>query len=210
MSRLALCDVVGPLNDLNQKLAGQDGGQWLGHLKKMLRGELVAVEPPAVEAQPVPPILKLVASGVKVAGAKRFVADKVSLKEANIGFTWSDFDNFFLGKVEENIQDATIAIHRLEKNSLDAPIRKELGQEREEITLTHFFDLLKKQSKGQEGHLLVNGYANIAYIRDKHDKLWAVRALWPSYYRYWDVRAHSVVHPYEWGAGDQVLSSELS
>ncbi len=39
MSRLALCDVIGPLNDLNQKLAGENGKQWLGRLKKMLRGE---------------------------------------------------------------------------------------------------------------------------------------------------------------------------
>src|SRR3989344_2728660 len=42
MGRLALCDVVGPLNDLNQKLAGENGEEWLRHLKKMLRGEGVA------------------------------------------------------------------------------------------------------------------------------------------------------------------------
>ncbi|OGZ64014.1 MAG: hypothetical protein A3A98_03630 [Candidatus Staskawiczbacteria bacterium RIFCSPLOWO2_01_FULL_40_39] len=156
----------------------------------------------------VPPVLKLVTSGIKVAGAKRFVADKDSLKEANVGWTGENFNQFFLGKVEENVQDGIIAIHRLEKRSVDAPIRKELGQEREEIALAHFFDLLKKQSKGQEGHLLVNGYANIAYIKDKNGNFWAVGALWHSYYRYWSVYARSVGHPRGWRAGDQVLSSD--
>src|SRR3989344_1696433 len=149
----------------------------------------------------VSPILKLVVSGVQVAGAKCFVPDKVALKEANVGFTDSNFDQFFLGKVEDNIKDATLAVHRLEKNSLDAEIRKELDQEREEITLTHFFDLLKKQSKGQKGHLLINGYANIAYICDKDGKLWAVNAYWYSVLRYWRVFAHSVGSPLGWRVG---------
>jgi hypothetical protein len=154
-----------------------------------------------------PPLLKLV-DKVSASGAKRFVSDKASLKEANIGWTNSDFDKFFLGKVEESIKDATIVIHVLQKGSLDAPIRKELGEQREETTLTHFFDLLKKQSNGQEGHLLVNGYANIAYIRDKAGKLWAVDAYWYSDDRYWSVRASSVECPHEWDAGRRVLSSD--
>src|SRR3989344_7481882 len=149
----------------------------------------------------VPLILKLVGKTIKVSGANRFVADKDSLKEANIGWTSANFDAHFLGKVEENIADDMLAVHRLEKHLLDAPIRKELGQEREEITLTHFFDLLKKQSKGQTGHLLVNGYANIAYICDKDGKLWAVNAYWYSGLRYWRVFAHSVGSPLGWRVG---------
>ena len=156
----------------------------------------------------VPPILKLVTSGVQVAGTKRFVTDKTSLKEANVGYPGSNFDQFFLGKVEENVEDTTVAIHCLQKASVDAPIRRELGQQCEEITLTHFFGLLKKQSKGQEGALLVNGYANIAYIKDKDGNLWAVRALFYSGYRDWDVNAYSVEHPDAWHAGNRVVSRD--
>lgn len=39
MTRLALCDISGPLTDLVQKLSGEDGGQWLRALNKMLRKE---------------------------------------------------------------------------------------------------------------------------------------------------------------------------
>jgi hypothetical protein len=39
MSRLALCDVVGPLCDLLQKLSGDQGDLWLKALNKMLRKE---------------------------------------------------------------------------------------------------------------------------------------------------------------------------
>ena len=37
MSRLLLCDVRGPVEDLLQKLSGEDGNKWFGALKKMLR-----------------------------------------------------------------------------------------------------------------------------------------------------------------------------
>lgn len=156
----------------------------------------------------VPPILKLVAKGIKVSGAKRFIADKVSLKEANIGWTGNNFDTHFLGKTEENVADATLVVHRLEKRSLDANICNELGQEREEVSIAHFFDLLKKQSKGEKGHLLVNGYANIAYIHDKNGNLWAVCAYWYFDDRYWDVDAFSVEDPNVWVGGDQVVSRD--
>ncbi len=156
----------------------------------------------------VPPILKQVAKGIKAAGSKRFVADQASLKEANIGWTGGNFDQYFLGKVEENVKDAVLAVYRLEENALDAPIRKELGQGREEITLAHFFGLIKKQSKGQKGNLLVNGYANIAYLRDKNGTLWAVHCSWNSDRGCWRVEAYSVENPCRWGAGRRVFSRD--
>ena len=117
------------------------------------------------------------------------------------------FLNMFLKKVEENVGDATIVVHCLEKASLDAPIMAELG-DRAEIQLAHFFGLLKVQSKGEEGALLVNGYANIAYIRGTDGNFWAVRAYWRSGCGDWDVRADSVVDPGGWSGGRQVLSRD--
>lgn len=162
----------------------------------------------------VPPILKLVAKAIKVSGAKRFTANKASLKKANICLTRTsdNFDQHFLGKVEENVADDTLVVHRLVhrlgKRSLDAQIRRELGQKRQEIMLTHFFDLLKKQSKGGTGYLLVNGYANIAYIRDKDGTLWAVRANWNFCFHCWSVCAPSVGNPVRWSSGYQVVSRD--
>ncbi len=53
-----------------------------------------------------------------------------------------------------------------------------------------------------------NGYANIFYIRDKSNVLWAVRARWDSDDRGWNVDADSVEDPDVWGAGDQVVSRD--
>lgn len=155
----------------------------------------------------VPPVLKPVAKGIPVAGAKRFVA-KESFTRENGFYLWDTFRQYFLDKVEENVKDATVAVHRLEKMSLDDAIREELGHEREEIALTHFFDLLRKQSEGQDRHLLTNGYANIAYIRDKDGNLWAVGASWRAGYRDWLVLTYSVDGPSGWRVGYQVLSSD--
>ncbi len=174
-------------------------------LKKALREVLC---PPEIAVDlPIVPILKLVTRDIPVTGSTRFVAKDHFTRE-NGFYPWDNFKDHFLDKVEENISDTTLAIHRLEKPAVDAQIRKELGQKREEITLTHFFDLLKKQSKGENGHLLTNGYANIAYIRDKNGVLWVVFAFWLSVRLCWDVNARSVEHPDGWGDGRQVLSSD--
>lgn len=141
---------------------------------------------------------------VQVSGVKRFVASK-HLKAANVGWTGDDFKRLFLGKVEENIGDVTIAVDRLEEASLDAPIMAELSN-RAEIQLAHFFELLEAQSKGEEGALLVNGFANIAYICGADGNVWAVGASWNSDNGHWCVSANSVEDPFKWLDGNQVLS----
>ncbi|MBM3206134.1 MAG: hypothetical protein FJZ43_00730 [Candidatus Staskawiczbacteria bacterium] len=45
MSRLLLCDVRGPVEDLLQKLSGEDGSEWLEATKKFLRKENPWPEP---------------------------------------------------------------------------------------------------------------------------------------------------------------------
>jgi hypothetical protein len=98
-------------------------------------------------------------------------------------------------------------VHRLERDSLDAPILTELGSH-VETKLAHFFELLKTQSKGESDTLLTNGYANIAYIKGNDGNFWAVRAYWYSGLGYWHVRANSVDYPYRWPAGSLVLSCD--
>ena len=145
-------------------------------------------------------------TAVQVKGATRFVA-KDHLTDTNVGWTGGNFKAHFLDKVEENVGDANVAVQCLEQSSLDAPILAELG-ERAEIKLAHLFNLLTKQSNGQEGTLLVNGYANIAYIRDAEGTLWAVDAGWDSGSGDWYVEAYSVEDPDRWDAGRQILARD--
>jgi hypothetical protein len=152
-----------------------------------------------------PDLLKRITT-ITFPAVQRFVA-KDCLKSANVGWTGDNFDKLFLDKVEENVPEAKLAVSRLERASLDAPILTELG-DKAETSLAYMFDLLKKQTKGEDGTLLTNGYANIAYICDKNGKLWSVRARWCSDYGCWDVEAYSVVSPYRWRAGRQVLSRD--
>jgi hypothetical protein len=167
-------------------------------VRGILRGDLKVVVKQ-------PDLLRRITT-VQVSDVKKFVA-KDHLQEANVGWTSDNFKKLFLDMVEENVPEAVIAIHRLEKNSLDPPVLTELG-ERAKSQLAHFFGLLKKQSQGQEGILLVNGCANIAYIIGNDGNFWAVYAYWHSGNRCWYLDARSVGHPHEWSAGRQILSCD--
>lgn len=146
---------------------------------------------------------------VAVVGTTKFVAADAFGPDNPNGirfYLWENFKKHFLGKIEENVEQATIAVHRLEKSSRNPEIMAELDVEKRVIKLAHFYELIKAQAQGQEGSLLVNGYANIAYIEDDKRTLWAVRANWHPAHRGWDVRVPSVESPCEWDVGSQVLS----
>lgn len=181
---------LGQVEAIINKLGGMEGVQ------RFLSGELV------VKAVC---LLARVASAT-VSGAKKFVA-KDHLKSANVGWISGNFDKLFLNKVEESVGDANLAVSSLTKDSLDAPILAELG-DRAETSLAYLFELISKQSKGEDGVLLTNGYANIAYVRGNDGNLWAVSAYWNSVDGYWSVGAYSVGYPYRWVAGRQFLSRD--
>ena len=129
-------------------------------------------------------------------------------KEVKFYGIWDNFTNWFLaddGKTEEPISEQTLRYGNLTKNSVDGPIIEELGGEaKAETTLSDLYDLLKKQSKGEDGDLLTNGRANIFYIKDACSVLRAVGVYW--YDSGWRVGADSVESPGEWGAGGRVFS----
>ena len=145
---------------------------------------------------------------VSVSSVSKFTMNKETQEAANIGWMGSNFQEFFFGKTEENISEAKVAAYKLEKASLDPAILEELGGEaKAEMSLAHFVSLIQQQSQGQEGTLLVNGYANVAYIRD-NGKLWAVCCYWYSGRRCWDVGALLGTDPRRWHAGYQILSCD--
>lgn len=163
----------------------------------ILRGELVVK---AAE------LLKFIRE-VAVGAVSRFVAADAFGENNSDGIKFylgSNFKTNFLGKIEEGVEAATIRVCRLEKASRDPEIMTELGAEKRVIKLAHFYEKIKAQSRGQDGPLLVNGYANIAYIEDENGIVWAVHADWGS--GGWRVRAYSVEAPCGWFGGYQVLS----
>jgi len=118
---------------------------------------------------------------------------------SGVKFAWfgDNFKKHFLKKVERNVEGATIKSNRLKEASLDPFIIAALGLNYQTM-LAHLFSLLKKQGHGESGFLLTNGYANVFYIRDDEDTLWAVHAHWDG--DGWRVEARSVGRPYGWYA----------
>ncbi|MEK7664005.1 MAG: hypothetical protein AAB340_00950 [Patescibacteria group bacterium] len=153
-------------------------------------------------------ILRKVLEPTPITGTKKFVATKeIFEKEANVGDScfWGSFGEDFFGKVEQDVPDADLIAHELQRNSVDAPIIKELG-ELHETTLWHFFAAMKTQSQGQKGILLINGRATIFYVRNKKGVLRAVGCQWFSDCRVWRVLTVSVERVGPWVSGYRVVS----
>jgi hypothetical protein len=146
-------------------------------------------------------------TAISVPAVDKFVAaDAFGEKNpAGIHFTLNElFKMHFLDDVEEKVPPMMLAVNRLQKAALDAPIIKALG-ERSEVTLVRVFQLLSKQPKGEDGPLLTDNNANMFYVRDSMKNLWVIDAYWlpPNG---WYVDASSVNYPVEWYGGDLVFS----
>jgi len=110
------------------------------------------------------------------------------------------------GKNELNVPAQKLRIHKPRKNSVDGPILAELGGETAvETNLATMWELMKGQGQGQAGTLLVDGKANIFYIKDDNGTLWAVRCDWLAGDG-WYVEANAISRPLGWLAGHQVFS----
>ncbi|HEY4474761.1 MAG TPA: hypothetical protein VJC06_02470 [Candidatus Paceibacterota bacterium] len=152
---------------------------------------------------------------VPLGSVGRFVAAEKFTKENPLVKFWGFGTNFttnFGNRVEKNVAAVIIAVSRLERRAKDPEITNELvGGETKRvfrISLAHFYQMIETQGQGQtEGPLLVNGYANIAYIEDVYN--WAVDADWVAG-RGWDVNASPVDYPIPWYDEGQVLSRKSS
>lgn len=189
-SIIDVSELKGPLGELLDQFSGPEGRERLEQFKLWQKG--------------VSPLLQPVAT-VEVAEVRRFVA-REHLVAANIGWTGENFNRQFLDKVEENVPARRIAVHALVKGSLDPEIMVELGRARRVTHLAHFFQLLKKQTKGEVGPLLTNDASNVAYCFGVDGNFWVVRAYWRSLRHCWGVGADSIGNPLEWGGGLRVLS----
>lgn len=178
------------------KLGGMEG------VRQLLSEEV------AVVAKTTTPKLLSPFTSVKVPSSKRFAAaDHFKHGKVVNGvkcYLWDNFQKHFGSKVEQDVDGCDIRIHALLRDSLDLPIRAELGEEREETKLAHLWYLLTLQPNGKEGALFTNGHANVFYIRDTENTLWAVHAYWRG--DEWRLGALSVEYPGGWFAGRRVCS----
>src|SRR3990167_3312582 len=124
--------------------------------------------------------------------------DKFKAGNFNIDCVWDNFQNNF-GEPTVKPKKFEPKFIILPRTMLDSEILAEYRPE--EMTLDELSYLLESK----EG-LLTNGYANIFYIRDKGNTLWAVGARWYAVGGGWYVNADSVVSPSGWLADSQVVS----
>lgn len=131
------------------------------------------------------------------------ISDKVNVRIAWLG---SNFKERFFEKIEEPTEESQLCYHKLLEQSLDLPIIASLGgEDKAETTLAQVFSLMEKQGGGEAGVLLINGSANIFYVRDVNGVLRAVYV--DLHGDGWRVYARSVESPHRWYVDDQVFSS---
>ncbi len=125
---------------------------------------------------------------------------------------WDGFANNILAmaKPVKSVPKVTLERHLLKEEMTDAENREDLGDghifEDASVFVAILDFLLDRQKNGEDldDGLLVNGYANIFYVRGLNGEVFAVYAHWGAGFRKWDVDAYPlVVSP--WGAGRCVL-----
>lgn len=170
------------------------------------QGKLKLLEMARIVAGKIKEVLLRKVATVHASANKKFALSE-AVNISNVGWMSEQFKRLFGDKVEEGVPAATIAVNRLERNSTDPAIVIKLGG-KPQMPLAYLFELMEKQSQGQEGVLLVNGYANIVYAVGNDGNIWAVSANWHPSYRYWHVNALSVAYLNPWLAGLQILSCD--
>lgn len=201
-------EFLGPVSDLCEKLSGKNGGEWLSALKRFLRKE----NPwPTFLAAVLQPILKLLDTTTIVPAFEKFEAKahfkKDTSEKAKVKIYWigDNFKKNLLKKIETDVEKCEIRSYTLLRSSLDPEIMAEIGEERRITKLAHLWSMLERQGNGEEGPLLVNGYANVLYIEGENGEVFAVHARWHSGHG-WYVGARSVVYPNRWRGGYRVFS----
>ena len=105
-----------------------------------------------------------------------FFNEKSGVKMVKHG---NNFTIWFIGKVEKDASDAILMRFKLVTSVRDNEIVRDLGgEDKAEVTLTEIWRLIERQANGGEGVLLVNGWANIFYVRDVNGVLRAVGVDW--------------------------------
>lgn len=179
------------------------------HLQAAVEGKFAAGELVVAAKTATAKLLAFVTS-VTVPSVKHFAAAEHFRHGETVEgvkcYLWGNFKTQFGEKIEKNVTECKLRVHKLLRNSRDLNIRTEITEEKEETFLAHIWEMLKLQPTGEKGALLTNGYANIFYVRDTEGVLWAVDAHWSAFSSEWILHARSVERPHVWSSDSQVFS----
>lgn len=143
----------------------------------------------------------------KPAEARPFKADETFFnKQSGVKMVphGTNFTAWFIGKVEKDVPEGTLVPFMLTHNAYDNEIIADLGgEEKAEVTLAEIWCLIQRQANGRDGVLLMNGYANIFYVRDVNGVLHAVGVGWGD--GGWGASAYAL-GVYGWGDDYRVFS----
>jgi hypothetical protein len=157
-------------------------------------------------SQPKPGLLQAVATASIPAITEPFVIRDRFEKPSGIRFAtvWTEFKKRFYGKSEGPLPESVLRKYKLLTIAPDGPIIAELGGEaRVEGTVAAAYALMRRQGRGEEGILQINGYANIFYVRDTKGGLCAVRIGWDG--EGWVIDAISVDDPLAWNGKHEIF-----
>lgn len=204
-------DIDGQMLEIKRQLRQRDGYpydpmQLVDHLQAAIEGNLVSRHGKLFERtmneMPAPDLLLEVVGTTEIPAQGRFVVqERFGVNTAvKIFFLGYNFRKWFLGKTEGPATKTVLRFAKLVKPSVDGPIIEEL-RNKAETTLAQVYMLMVR---GEKGVLLINGMANIFYVRDVNGSLRAVSVGWGS--GGWYVRTDSVEGPHGWFDGPRVFS----
>lgn len=134
---------------------------------------------------------------VRIPAQPAVITSEEYFKEAGVVVMRDNFKTQFLGLEVPATNETELAVCKLEKTSLDAPILAELG-DRAEISVNQFRAFLAENRESTEWFIF--------YLRGKDGSLWAVGAYWLAVSDGLSVDAYSVGNPNRWYAGNRVVS----
>lgn len=200
LSRIS-SDFLPTLKDLLEKLSGDSGLMWWEELKKFVCKKPCWLPTPILKRLrtiSLPAIARFDGSTLQtgtVDGVKIWVSEK--------------FEEIFGGKVENNLPATKLVAHELTQSSRNLAIITAIGgDDAAEVSLGHLWELIKRQPRGENGALIANSWANVFYVRDSENNLWAVCVCWRD--GEWRFYASSLESRGGWRAGNQVFSREVS
>jgi len=165
---------LGQIEAIGNRLGGERG------IDRFLAGELIVSEKPRPTTEPrtfkVLRPMDLPAAPATFSADETFFAKKPCVKISYLG---DNFRSWFAGAVEENAPSAPLVGFDLTQSAEDSEIIEDLGGEaRAEVTLCEIWRLMQRQSSGEGGVLLTNGYANVFCVRGKDGVLRTVSVYW--------------------------------
>jgi hypothetical protein len=131
---------------------------------------------------------------------------KDRLTTYNVGFTGPNFAHLFGGiTLRADAPKREIQVYDRIESVRHVSLRSELP-ENHTICIEQFVDLIGAQRNGRSGVLLVNECANVAYVEDDNEVVWAVYAYFSAESGDWRVEAESTDITFSWLYGYRVVS----